>query len=181
MNTLKKLCTYALVISLIFAFANCGGSDSFLQGTYSVKDVSILSDHIAVGEVVRVEVFFETKYEFSGGPDGLDLFVRLPRELSYVLGSARIYDNLDDNSDPYTPDDVVRCLSGETILFFSFSDSDLSGRELSGGPADYGIKFEARGQERTPVTYVGAIAGRDENYRCAESFPSEEDEAVEIL
>lgn len=145
-----------------------------------MRDVSIIADDIEVGEDVRVEVFFETKTEVSGEPDGVDLVVRIPVELEYVSGTSRIYDGSTDDSDGRTPDNVVVCETGETYLVYNFSDSDLFGREVSTA-GNFGIRFEARGASSVPETFIGASAGDGEDFECGAHFAAEENEAVEVL
>jgi hypothetical protein len=171
--------TLALSISAQFILS-CGSSGGNLQGKYSVTDVKILANDIQLGETVRTEVFFETKFELDGMPDGLDVIVRIPPELEYVPGSSFIYDNITDNADPFSPTDVRLCAGGESFFIYSFEDFDLFGRELS-HPGQFGLKFESRGISKTPVTYVGAIAGRGVGFDCGVDFPAEEKEGVEVL
>lgn len=150
------------------------------MGQYSVKDVNILAGDIEVGETVRVEVFFETKIEDDGTPDGVELIVRIPAEIAYVVGTSRIYDGSTDQSDSFTPNFSETCDSGETYLSYLFQDIDLFDREV-GQFGEFGIRFEAVGVTPVDSTLIGASAGEREEYRCGEFFAAEENEAVEVL
>lgn len=145
-----------------------------------MNDVNILANDIQVGETVRVEVFFETKIEDDGTPDGVELVVRIPAELSYVSGTSQIYDGSTDDSDTYTPDFTEKCPSGETFLSYLFQDSDLFEREV-GQFGEFGLRFEVVGVTPVDATFVGAIAGDRENYLCGGTFPPEQNEAVQVL
>ncbi len=81
-----------LAVALVFLFILGCGSDSGgkLDGKYSVTDVNVLAFNIQRGEQVRAEIFFETKTEPDGYPDGLDVIVRIPPELVYAEGSSNL-------------------------------------------------------------------------------------------
>lgn len=177
---MQKISLVALLAIFVAVTCGCGSSGSSLQGTYSVKDVNILANDINIGESVRVEVFFETKTEVDGTPDGLDVIVRIPAELDFVPGSSGIYDNSTDDSDSYTPQEVVRCETGEIFLVYQFNDFDLFEREI-GTAGSFGLKFEARGRSTVSSTFVGATAGSSETFRCGEFYAAEENEAVQVL
>lgn len=177
MASIKVSTFLILIVSLL----SCGGSsDSSLSGTYSVEDVNILADNIEVGEEVRVEVFFETKTEGDGTPDGVDVVIRVPSELDLVLGSSELYDNSTGDSDRFTPHNIVNCPTGETYIVYNFSDFDLDDHEL-GGFGKFGLKFQVRGRTPTPQTLVGAVAGSNERFNCGDFLDAEQNEAVEIL
>lgn len=177
MKNLLKSALFAVFALSLFA---CGGGGSDLSGKYSVNDVNILANDIEVGERVRVEVFFETKVEVDGFPDGVQVVVRVPAELRYVPGSSAIYDGSTRNTDARTPDDVVNCATGETFLLYDFDDSELFDRAISGSN-NFGLRFEAEGVTPVAVTRVGASAGEREDFACGENFRAEQDEAVEVL
>ena len=176
----KSVIASFVLMTTLFLVACGGSSGRDLMGKYSVNDVNILADNIEVGETVRLEVFFETKIEDDGFPDGLELIVRIPPELAYVVGTSRIYDGSTDVSDAFTPNFSETCPTGETYLSYFFQDIDLFDRELDQF-GQFGIRLELVG--RTPVssTLVGATAGEREGYRCGEEFAAEENEAVEVL
>ncbi len=165
---------------ILLLLSACGSSGSNLEGSYSVKDVNIMANDIQIGESVKVEVFFDTKYETDGSPDGVDVIVRVPSEVAFVDGSSRIYDNSTNDSDPYTPNDIVRCDTGEVYLVYNFSDFDLFGRQIE-GPASFGFKFEVSGKLQVSATFIGATAGRGDDFLCGAPFAAEENEAVQVL
>ena len=171
-----------LSIIAVFSIISCGGSDSNsdLSGTYSVDDVNILANDINIGEQVRVEVFFETETEVDGTPDGVDLVVRIPAELSFVSNTSELYDNSTNNSDPFTPNNIVDCPTGETYLIYNFSDFDLFQHELT-TLGKFGLKFHVRGKISTPETLVGASAGTNQGFICGQFFAAEQNEAIEVL
>ncbi|MCO6431050.1 MAG: hypothetical protein J5J00_09340 [Deltaproteobacteria bacterium] len=177
-KVMKRANVYLIVLVLLMPA--CGGSGRSLQGKYSVTDVNILANDIEVGESVRVEVFFETKTEGDGTPDGVDLVVRIPAELEYVSGTSAIYDGDTNNSDRYTPQLITECETGESYLIYEFQDFDLFNREV-GGAGNFGIRLEARGVSPVAATFVGATAGDREGFECGEQFAAEENEAVQVL
>ncbi len=163
--------------TLIVAMASCG-SDG-VSGSYRVNDVNILSDDMDVGEEVRVEVFFETKSELGGQPDGLDLIVRLSDAIDYVPGSSAIYDQTTDERDGRSPDDVQRCDNGVTYLVYRFDDNDLEGRSLSGAD-EFGIRFEISGKSRSTRAEVQAAANKSQDFSCDSEFGDEASDSVEV-
>lgn len=176
-----KMSNHLYFLFLISILFGCGGSSSIsLNGKYSANDVAIIANEIEIGEAVRTEVFFETKTEIDGTPDGVDLIVRIPKELSFVDGSSRLYDGNTDNTDAYTPNDIVRCETGETFLVYNFSDFDLYEHEIEGF-GKFGIRFEVRGLSRTNATFVEASAGDGEFFECGQIYVSEVNEAVAVI
>lgn len=176
---MKQLCLALFTTIMLVA---CGSdSDSELSGIYSVNDVNILSNDIDIGEQARTEIFFETKTEIDGSPDGLQVVVRIPAELSFVPGSSQLYDGSTNDSDSYTPSNIVKCPTGETYLTYNFSDFDLFQHELA-ETGRFGLKFLIQGVTPTPQTLVGASAAGDVvGFDCGEFFDAEQNEAVEVL
>lgn len=168
-----------LPLILCGSLLSCGGGGSDnLQGSYGVNDVNILAKNIDVGEDVRVEVFFETKTEFDGTPDGVDLIVRVPADLEYVPGTSFIYDNSTDNTDARTPDNVEVCDDGSQLITYNFIDAELFEREL--GIGKFGLRFEARGARSSTTATVGARADGVFIPSCDEVFTAEEDETISV-
>jgi len=178
-NLYPRFKVIALPAIMAFLVSCGGGSGSSLFGHYSIDDVNILADNIQVGESVRAEVFFETKTESDGVPDGLDVVVRIPAELNYIRGTSQLYDGGTSDSDSYTPNDIVNCETGETYLVYNFADFDLFEHEV-GGFGKFGFKFEVRGVSSTPETFIAASAGSNEEFHCGEAFVSEGNEAVQV-
>lgn len=168
-----------LIGLLVLWLCSCGGSDGSLSGSYRVNDVNILANDIEIGESVRVEVFFETKTEFDGSPDGIDVVVRISPSLRFIPGSARIYDDTTDETDSRDPDGIVECPDGATFLIFNFEDDDLEDRSIAGA-ADFGLRFEAEGIRRNTGAVVSAAAAENQEFSCSD-FASEEQEVVEVL
>lgn len=167
---------------VVLLLVGCGsGSDSGLNGSYEVDDVNILANDITVGESTRVEVFFETKTEVDGLPNGLDVVVRVPPEIAYLPNSSRLYDRTTSESDRYDPSDAVFCPGGEAYLIYYFTDADLFDRELSHS-GQFGLKFEVRGL--TPIGSApiqAAASGQGVPFECGKSFGFEQDESVQVL
>jgi hypothetical protein len=171
---LKKLTLITAVLGII----GCGTSLDF-NGRYEVQNVNILADDISVGESVRTEVFFETKTEADGTPDGVQVVVKVSSALQYLPGTSRIYDDSTDESDLRSPDDVVTCGDGSAFLFYNFLDSELEDRSLS-GISNFGLKFEVSGRVKTPAAVISAAAAEDQDFSCTSDFDEEESESVEV-
>lgn len=174
---IRYFVTILLGLSII---TSCGGSSNGLNGSYRINDVNILADNIEVDEEVRVDIFFETKTESDGFPDGVDLVVRIPAELSYVLGTSQIYDSSLGDTDSYTPHRIEECPTGETFLVYNLSDGDLFEREIDGF-GKFGLRFQARGKSPVSTTLLGASAGNGESFECGVTFEAEKSEAIEVL
>ncbi len=178
---MRAITSVSFTIALLLFLGSCGGSSSLsLNGKYEVQDVNLLADDIDVGEDVRVEVFFETKTEFDGNPDGVEVVVRLPVQLQYLTGSSEIYDGTTRETDGRTPDNVISCPDGSSFIVYQFSDSDLEDRGL-GSRSDYGFRFNVVGVSKVAAAFVRASAGESVEYSCGEPFSFEEEEAVEVL
>ena len=179
----NKFISLLLSLASCIAITACSGSsdeDDNLVGEYTVEDVNILANDVEVGESVRVEVFFESKIEDDGSPDGLDVVIRIPPELQYVTGSSDIYDGSTDASDQYTPTVIESCPTGETFLSYQFSDLDLFDREISTF-GKFGLRLQVRGVTPIQATLIGASAARVQEYFCGEFFDAEKNEAVQVL
>jgi hypothetical protein len=142
--------------------------------------VNILADDINRGESVRVEVFFETKTEFDGTPDGTEVVVQVPPQLDYIPFSSAIYDGSTDQTDGRSPDAVLPCPDGSQFLIYQFSDSDLFGRSIRSN-SQYGFRFNVIGRRAASATYVRAAAGESVAYSCFSPFSFEEQEAVRVF
>jgi|GEM_PF-6593820 len=173
MRTILLLCTSLFFIS-------CGNSNSILGGDYEVQDLNILANDIERGESVRVEVFFETKTEFDGTPDGTEVVVRIPPELRYVPLSSEIYDGSTDATDQRSPDTVLPCPDGSQFVIYQFSDADLFGRGIRSN-TEFGFRFNVVGNTPVNLTYVRAAAGESVAYSCFSPFSFEEQEALQVL
>ena len=174
--SIKKAAFLFLFFCCLFS---CGGSKSTLRGKYAVNEVKIAASSINQSSITRVEVFFETKKEFDGIPDGVDVVVRLPAELGFVQGSSFIYDNSTRDRDRYTPDDIVLCDTGEIFLLYFFSDADLFDRQI-GFDANYGFVFEVFAKTKVDSTLVGAAAGRNVRFSCGEFFNAQKVDSIQV-
>lgn len=174
---------FRLIITIfcLVLVAGCGGSDSDnLNGSYGVSDISALAKNITIGEGDRVDVYFTSKYEFDGYPDGTDLVLKLPAALAYQLGSSEIFDGSDDARDSRTPDRIVNCDDGTSFIVYNFSDSDLFDREI-GGVGSFGIRIQVVGRSVSSIARIEGAAGVPQEYSCDTEFRSEADEAVEVV
>lgn len=171
---------YAALSSMTILLAACGSSNgSGLSGAYEATDVSILARRITVGESVRVDILFTTKYEADGLPDGTDLVVKVPASLTYVIGSSQIFDGSADDRDSRSPDRVVTCDNGDSYVVYNFSDADLFDREI-GSFGSFGIRVEVSGRAADPLARIEAAAAAGQEFACDADFRAEADEAVEI-
>ena len=167
-----------ILITIVLCAIGCGTSLDF-NGRYEVQNVNILADDINVGESVRTEVFFETKTETDGTPDGVQVVVKVSSALQYLPGTSRIYDDSTDESDLRSPDEVVTCDNGSVFLFYNFLDSELEDRSIS-GISNFGLKFEVSGKSKTSAAVISAAAGEDQDFSCSEDFDEEASESVEV-
>ncbi len=142
--------------------------------------MNILADDIERGESVRVEIFFETKREFDGTPDGTEVVVQVPPQLDFVPFSSEIYDGSTDQADGRSPDAVLPCRDGSQFLIYQFSDSDLFGRAIRSN-GQFGFRFNVVGRTPASATYVRAAAGESVAYSCFSPFSFEEQEAVRVF
>lgn len=178
-QTLYRLGIISLFCATLLCIG-CGESNSTFAGQYRVQDVNILADDIERGESVRVEIFFETKREFDGTPDGTEVVARVPSQLDYVPLSSEIYDGSTEQTDGRSPDAVLPCPDGSQFIIFQFTDADLLGRAIR-SDGRFGFRFNVVGRTPVSATYVRAAAGKSVAYSCFAPFSFEEEEAVQVF
>jgi len=166
------------VIVTAFFISGCGSS-IISDGEYSVENVNFLANDIDVGESVRTEIFFQTKTEFDGAADGVQVVVKISSALRYLPGSSEIYDDSTEDSDSRSPDQVVTCPDGSTYLFYNFDDSELDDRSLVGS-FDFGFKIEVFGVSRTRSAVISASAAENQQFSCFSDFEDEESDSIEV-
>lgn len=162
----------------LMSLLSCGG-DGSISGSYKATDVHIIADDIEIGEAVRVDVYFETKTDFVGRPDDVELVVQIGSALRYQPGSSEIYDGNTDDTDDRSPDDVVRCADGRTFLLYRFDDDDLEDRSIFGSTG-FGLRIHVVGENRTSVARIEAAAGEEQEFSCRDDFNSESSDSVEV-
>lgn len=184
MKNFRFVSLVILLATLVCCGLVCCGGSSSLSGKYEVNDVHVLAKDINVGESTRTEVFFQTRTEFDGTPNAVDVVVKMSPSLVFIEGTSRIYDSSTDNSDPREPDRVIHCTGGGEILIYRFQDYELRDRPISGDD-EFGLKYEMLGVSKDPVAIVAAEAFEDasstlSNFTCDTSFNAEEDETITV-
>jgi len=159
-------------------FLGCGSEDDDLFGEYEVTDVDVIAKNIAVGEEVRVDIFFDTKTDLLDDPDDVEVVVSLPAALTFVEGSSEIFDNSEDERDDRDPDEVVECENGESFVLYHFGDSELDDRTLFDG--GYGVRFEVVGATSAQVAEIEAAAEDNQDFGCNSSFAGEQNEVLTV-
>jgi hypothetical protein len=133
-----------------------------------------------IGGDARVEVFFNTEIEWDGRPDGVDLIVALDSAVSFLIGSAELYDGTTDDHDRRPPDSVAHCADGRTFLSFNYTDDDLEHRMLFSS-GEFGMRFTIIGEQAAPAARIAAAAAQSQPFSCESDFPAEKDDFVAVL
>lgn len=176
---MRKFIRATILLLSTFGVCSCG-SDDGIFGDYRVDDIRLIANDIEIGEDARADIFFETRVEADGRPDGLELVIRLSPSLDYLDGSAEIYDDSLSDSDDLDPDSVIRCESGETYIVFRLSGSDLRDRSVS-SVSDFALRINVVGKSANSAARIEAAADESQDFACGAEFDSEESDSIEVL
>ena len=154
---MKRLTYFLATFCIALSTTGCtDNTDTNGNGNTEIISISSSLDQIAVGEGAIFYFDFdfdENEVYFDGGV--VNIVVRVPPELSYLLYSAEIDENgSNDNSvNPY----VLTCGDGSSYLAFSLDDNDLD-EAYSPDDSEAQLKLTLTGRRKGTFALVQAVA-----------------------
>lgn len=160
----------ATVLSALL-MTSCGGGDG--GDSVEVTQISVDRSFLTVGDrsVINVEFSFSSDDVFNHDRTAY-VVVKLPREVSFQLGSAEIQRPFDDNR---VSPQINTCSDGTTYLSFAFDDRDLIDARNPGGDGDAQVNFTVRANSRgSGVIISGEASESPIATRCGTSLSDEQ-------
>ena len=168
------------MLAALLAVCGCGSDDNWLDGSYEVREVRVEGEEVRAAESIRTNVYFDTKTDYSGEPQSVELVIEVSSDLEYVEGSSYIYVRSTDDEAHRAPDDVVRCGDGRTFVIYYLDRFDLEDRELV-SKGQWALRIYVRGMRIGALGVVRASADDVQHYSCFEPFDAQEADTVRVL